>query len=131
VPTPKDLVEVDRLRDILSEKRLSQRELAHRADMPQSTVSYAVRAGTIRKNNARKIASALNVAVEDLSREGYARRAEEAAKRVPVAGEETVEGGVGPITVELGPESIALLTRIADALEATATEPVHDDKERS
>lgn len=71
---PKDVVVVDRLMDVLSEKGLNVKRLAERAGMNYSTAYYIANKGSGRASKVARIASALSVPVEELSEHGMRMR---------------------------------------------------------
>ncbi len=63
-------VPVDRMRDLRSERRLSIRELAQRANVSDSTLSYIERKGYAMPDKAEAVARAFGVEIAELSRIG-------------------------------------------------------------
>lgn len=64
-------ISLDRVKDIRSEKELSQRELAERSGIPQGTISYIERTGRGNLEQAEALSRATSARMVELSWDSY------------------------------------------------------------
>lgn len=113
---PRDALALDRLKDIISEKRMSQGDLAYRSELPQSTISRIIKGGRTRPPTVYAIAQALGVEPRELTTDEAADRVLMRTSRrgapVPLSLVAGQRGTVDYPEVELTPEAELVRARI-------------------